>query len=61
MAQFMRNRSGVVFYRDESLLSKPELGFAVCDAHGADLPAKAEEPVAPPSQPKKAAKRTKAK
>ena len=51
---FMRNRSGVVFQRNEGLLSDPTLDFAVCDIHGNDLAARDQLPkeFKPPVVPK---------
>lgn len=56
MAQYMKNRSGVVFYLDHGLLENQSLGFTRCDVNGKDVAPVAQEP-ATEEAPKKRSRR----
>lgn len=50
MARYMKNRSGVVAYADDGLLSQEALGFKRCDMNGEDFPIVSDPaPAAPAS------------
>jgi len=51
MPQFMKNRTGVVAYRNDKLLNDESLGFVPCDINGADLKVKSDEVEVPTLTP----------
>lgn len=49
MARYMKNRSGVVAYADDGLLSQEALGFVRCTELGEDWPVASDPAVGQPA------------